>query len=75
MKSLPSTVRTCVQLIADSPDDVCLCLLVGVVENWIRDMAERFPRTSVVVPNAQLNFLYFLGLRQGIPLMNVWPRA
>jgi hypothetical protein len=47
MKSLPSTARTYVRLIADSPDDACFCLLVlvGVVKNWIRDMAERFPKT------------------------------
>ena len=38
MKFLPSTARTYVRLIADSPDDACFCLLVGVVENWIRDM-------------------------------------
>jgi len=56
MKSLPSTAHTYVRLIADSPDDACFCLLVGVVENWIRDMAERFPKTSAGVPNAQLDF-------------------
>jgi hypothetical protein len=56
MKSLPSTARTYVWLVADSPDSNCFCLLVGVVENWIRDMAERFPKTSAGVPNAQLDF-------------------
>jgi hypothetical protein len=56
MKSLPSTVCTYVRLIAGSPDDACFCLLVGVVENWIRDMVERFPKTSAGVPNAQLDF-------------------
>ena len=40
MKSLPSIARTYVQLIADSSDDACFCLLVGVVENWIQNMAE-----------------------------------
>jgi len=42
MKSLPS----------------CLCLLVGVVSDWIRDMAERFPKTKISagVPTAQLDF-------------------
>ena len=56
MKSLPSTARTYVRLVADSPDSNCFCLLVGVVDNWIRDMAERFPKTSAGVPNAQLDF-------------------
>jgi hypothetical protein len=56
MKSLPSTARTYIRMIADSPDDACFCLLVGVVENWIQDMAERFPKTSASVPNAQLDF-------------------
>ena len=36
MKSLLSTVRTYVRLIADSPDDACFFLFVGVVENWIQ---------------------------------------
>jgi hypothetical protein len=35
MKSLPSTARTYVRLIANSPDDACFCLLVDVVENWM----------------------------------------
>ena len=56
MKSLPSTARTYVRLIANSPDDACFCLLVDVVENWIQNMAETFPRTAAGVPNAQLNF-------------------
>ena len=56
MKSLPSTARTYVRLIADSPDDACFYLLVSVVENWIRDMAERFPKTAAGIPSAQLDF-------------------
>ena len=56
MKPLPSTARTYVRLIANSPDDACFCLLVDVVENWIQNMAETFPRTAAGVPNAQLNF-------------------
>jgi hypothetical protein len=31
-------------------------LLVGVVENWIQDMAEKFPKTAAGVSNAQLDF-------------------
>ncbi len=56
MKSIPSIVRTYVQQIANRPDDACFCLLVDVVENWIQNMADRFPRTAAGVPNAQLNF-------------------
>jgi hypothetical protein len=56
IKSLPSTARKYVQLIVDSPDDACFCLIVGVVENWIQNMAERFPKTAAGVPNAQLDF-------------------
>ena len=26
------------------------------MENWIQDMAERFPKTAAGVPNAQLEF-------------------
>ncbi len=33
MKSLPSTACTYVRLVADSPENNCVCLLVGVVEN------------------------------------------
>jgi hypothetical protein len=56
MKSLPSTARTYVQLIANRPDDACFCLIVSVVENWIQSMVERFPQTAAGVPNAQLDF-------------------
>ena len=55
-KSLPSTACTYARLAADSPDNDCFCLLVGVVENWIQDMSEIFPKTSVGVPNAHLEF-------------------
>jgi len=30
-------------MVASSPENNCFYLLVDVVENWIRDMAERFP--------------------------------
>ena len=56
MKSLPSTVRTDVWLIADSPADACFCFFVDVDENWIQNMVETFPKTAAGVPNAQLNF-------------------
>ena len=56
MKSLMSTARRYVRLIADSPDDACFCLLVGVVESWIHDMLEIFSTSSAVVPNAHLEF-------------------
>ncbi len=56
MNSLPSMARTYVQLLASSPGDACFCLLVGVVENWVQNMAERFPKTAASVPNAQLDF-------------------
>ena len=39
MNSLLSMARTYVRLLASSPDDACFCLLVGVVENCIQDMA------------------------------------
>jgi hypothetical protein len=56
MNSLPSMARTYVRLLASSPDDACFCLLVGVMENWVKNMAERFPKTAASVPNAQLDF-------------------
>ncbi len=56
MKSLPSTAHKYVWLITNSPDDACFCLIVGVVENWIQNMAERFLKTAAGVPNAQLDF-------------------
>jgi hypothetical protein len=56
MKSLPSTARMYVRLLADSPDNNCFCLLVGVVESWIHDILEIFPKTSARVPNAHLEF-------------------
>ena len=56
MKSLPSTARTYIRLVANSPDNDCFCLLVGVVERWIHDMSEIFPKTSAGVPNTHLEF-------------------
>jgi hypothetical protein len=56
MNSLQSTARTCARLLASSPDDAWVCLLAGVVENWIQDTAERFPQTAADVPNSQLDF-------------------
>ena len=56
MKSLPSTARTYVRLVANSPDNDCFCLLVGVVESWIHDMSEIIPKTSAGVPNTHLEF-------------------
>jgi hypothetical protein len=52
---LPSTC-TYIMLVANSPEDNCFSLLVGVIENWIHNMAERFPKTAAGVPNAQLEF-------------------
>ncbi len=56
MKSLPSAACTYVRLVANSPDNDCFCLLVGVLENWIHGMLEIFPITSAGVPNAHLEF-------------------
>ena len=47
---------TYVRLLVSSPDDACFCQLVGVVENWIQDMAEKSPKTAAGVSNAQLDF-------------------
>ena len=63
MSSLQSTARTYVWLLASCPDDACFCLLVGVVENWIQGMAEKFPKTAAEVSNAQLNFERVKGLK------------
>ncbi len=56
MKSLPSIARMYVWLVADSLDNNCFCLLASVVESWIHDMSEIFPKTSARVPNAHLEF-------------------
>jgi hypothetical protein len=56
MSLLPLSMCTYVMLVANSPEDNWFSLLVGVVENWIHDMAERFPNTAAGIPNAQLEF-------------------
>jgi hypothetical protein len=56
MNSLPSMACTYVRQLASSPGDACFCLLVGVMENWVQNMVERFPKTAAGVPNAQLDF-------------------
>ncbi len=45
INSLLSLAHMYVRLLASSPDDACFCLLVGIMENWIQDMTERFPKS------------------------------
>jgi hypothetical protein len=56
MSLLPPSTCTYIMLVANSPKNNCFSLLVGVVANWIHDMAERFPKSAAGVPNAQLEF-------------------
>jgi hypothetical protein len=72
MNSLPSTAHMYVRLLASSPDDTCFCLLVGVVENWIQDLAEKFPKTAAGVPNAQLDFKREKELKMHVLLTTSW---
>jgi hypothetical protein len=37
---------TFVKLLAESPRNTCSKLLVDVVENWIKIMADTFPKTA-----------------------------
>ncbi len=52
MLTLPSLVRAYIWLLARSPDDASFYLLVGVMENWIQDMAERFLKAAAGVLNS-----------------------
>jgi hypothetical protein len=44
------------QLLANSSNDACFCLIVRIVGNWIQDMAMIFPKSATRVSNAQLEF-------------------
>ena len=43
-------------MLADSPANSCVALLVSLVDFWIDGMAEIFPKTSAGIPNAQIDF-------------------
>ncbi len=44
--ALPAEARSFVKMLAESPDNNCFRLLVDVVENWIKAMADIFPKTA-----------------------------
>jgi hypothetical protein len=52
----PIKARTFVKLLAGSPANSCLMLLVGVVEHWILKLSDAFPRTAAGIEHAQIDF-------------------
>ncbi len=54
--ALPAEARNFVKMLAESPDNNCFRLLVEVVENWIKAMADIFPKTAAGIQNAQIDF-------------------
>jgi len=45
-----------VKILAESPANNCFRLLVDVVENWIKAMADIFPKTAAGIQNVQIDF-------------------
>jgi hypothetical protein len=39
-------------MVARSPENACFCFLVDVVEDWIRDIVERFSKIAAGIANA-----------------------
>ncbi len=56
MDAQPIKAYTFVKLLAGSPADNCLMLLVDVVEHWILKLSEAFPRTAAWIEHAQIDF-------------------
>jgi hypothetical protein len=52
----PIVARTFVKLLAGSPDNNCLMLLIDVVGHWIQKLSEAFPRTAAGIQHAQIDF-------------------
>ena len=52
----PSITKTYIGMLAGSPTNSCVALLVSLVDFWIDEMAEIFPKTSAGIPNAQIDF-------------------
>jgi hypothetical protein len=48
--------RTFVKLLAGSPANKCLMLLVDIVEHWILKLSKVFPRTAAGIEHAQIDF-------------------
>ncbi len=54
LSAQPAKARTFVKMLAQSPGNTCSKLLVDVVENWIKIMADTFPAAGK--QNAQIGF-------------------
>jgi hypothetical protein len=54
--ALPAEARNFVKMLAERPDNNCFRLLVDVVENWIKAMADIFPKTAAGIQNVQIDF-------------------
>jgi hypothetical protein len=56
LSAQPPMACTFVKLLAESLRNTCSKLLVDVVENWIKIMADTFPKTAAGIQNAQIDF-------------------
>ena len=56
MDCFPPIAKTFIGMLADSPANSCVVMLVSLVDFWIDGMAEIFPKTSAGIPNAQIDF-------------------
>ncbi len=54
--ALPAEARNFVKMLAESSNNTCFRLLVEVVENWIKAMADIFPKMAAGIQNAQIDF-------------------
>ena len=52
----PPAARTIVTHIADTPDDDGCKLLSGLIKYWVKSAAEKFPKTTARLPNAEKLF-------------------
>ena len=57
MNNYPPEAHTYLSLLAGSPENSCVSLLVGLVEYWTITMAECLPNTAAGLPNAELEFV------------------
>ena len=52
----PTAADNYVRFLVGSPDDECCKLLSGLIANWVKGAAEKFPKTAAGLPNPEKSF-------------------
>ncbi len=56
LDDMPPVAKTLVILWAGNPDNECCTLLTGLVEHWLKNAAEKFPKSAAGLSTAEVGF-------------------